>query len=72
MIVTVEDKDFLMTLIALAFAYHNHYAVRLRIKADVTNNPELYRRAAAEFRALGMTCAAERCDEKARHYEENY
>jgi hypothetical protein len=44
-------------------------AVIWRVHADLTGNVELYRRAAAEFRALGMTCAAERCDEKARHYE---
>jgi hypothetical protein len=43
---------------------------RLRRKAEETDDPQMYWQAAAEFRAVGMEAAAERCAERARHYEE--
>ena len=40
-----------------------------RWAAEAYGDALYFRIAAAEFRALGMTSAADRCDEKARHYE---
>ena len=51
------------------FMQHYRYAAKVRIKAENLDDFEIYLRAAAEFRALGMTAAADRCDERARHYE---
>ena len=45
------------------------HAAELRDEAERTGSAELYRQAAAEFRALGMPCNAAQCDRKAEHYE---
>lgn len=41
----------------------------LMVLADQTGDPQLYRQAAAEWRALDMPLTAELCDRKAEHYE---
>ena len=45
------------------------HAAELRDEAERTGSAELYRQAAAEFRALGMPCNADFCDRKAEYYE---
>jgi hypothetical protein len=42
------------------------YACRLRREADRTGDAIKYQMAAAEFRALGMWLAAERCEERGK------
>ena len=44
--------------------------VKLRSQAEAGADPDLYEMAAAEFEALGMLTAAERCRERARHYRD--
>ena len=44
-------------------------AIKLRMDAYDSDNPELYRMAAAEYRAIDRDASAEACDKRARHYE---
>lgn len=42
--------------------------VKLRSRAEASADPVLYEQAAAEFAALGMLAAAQRCRERAGYY----
>lgn len=43
-------------------------ARQMRLEAETTNDPELYRKAAAAFMALDMQAAAARMTERAEYY----
>lgn len=42
----------------------------LRTEAEQGSNPEAYEQAAAEYEAVNMQAAAQRCRERAKHYRE--
>jgi hypothetical protein len=47
------------------------HARELQRRADETGDAELYRQAAAEYRALGMECNAAACDRRAAYYRKD-
>jgi hypothetical protein len=47
--------------------YHRY--ISIRSMAETGDDPEAYERAARALTALGMTCAAERCREREKHYK---